>query len=83
MSDTTKPAQRYTLEISQAELIALVKWNMAQAKGVSRKFGQEVLKIQANNIFGRSTHVMALKKLCQDKIVEHGKRARGLATLLK
>lgn len=80
MSDKPKT---YTLEISQAELVALVKWNMTQARSVSKRFGQEVLKIQARSLFGSSRAVMEFKKVCQDKILEHGQRANGLASLLK
>lgn len=78
-----KTDRPYNVALSQAEVVALVKWNIAQAKRVTKIFGQEVLKTQATSAFPTRAKVDALRKVCQAKMEEHGQRARGLASILK
>ncbi|MCX6896283.1 MAG: hypothetical protein NTZ16_12460 [Verrucomicrobia bacterium] len=83
MSDPITTERPFTIAISQAELIALVKWNAAQAKRVVKIFGQESLKVSATSIFPQGTKLATMKAVCLGELDKYTTRAKGLASLLK
>ena len=83
MSDPNQTERPFTIAISQAELVALVKWNTAQAKRVVKVFGQEALKASATSIFPQGTKLATIKTVCLGELEKHTTRAKGLASLLK
>jgi hypothetical protein len=73
----------FTLEISQAELVALIKWHGTQVKSIAKKFGKVATD---DHIFSKAPSARDLKILhdvTKGAMEKHINRARGLASLLK
>jgi hypothetical protein len=81
---TIPPEDRpYTVALSANEVYALVKWNCAQMRRITKLFGQEALQLQAKSCFPQGTRLNQMKDVCKAKVEEHFKRAQGLASILK
>lgn len=78
-----EPAERpFSLEISRAELVALVKFHCAQAKAVARRFGKAALELRAQTLFGGRA-LKELSDMAREQQQYHMARAKGLAALLE
>jgi hypothetical protein len=80
-SNDKEPA--FSIQLSKAEIIALIKWHTAESRAISKRFGQAVFKMQTKTTFGSSRDVMMLKRVCQDEIEKHHVRAKGLLALIQ
>ena len=77
------PEKTLTLEITEREACVLVKWHASQVKLIAKKFGEAVLKVSAQSVFGSPREIAALKKVCDEEIQKHSLRAKGIISLLK
>ena len=80
-----EPAERpYTVALSGAEVVALVKYHVGQSKRITRVFGQEAMKDRAERgLFGNASKLNALAKLSRTLLNAHMDRAKGLAAILE
>lgn len=81
---TIEPAERpYTINLSKAEVVALVKYHCAQARRIPKALGQATMELRAHSLFGTKKQSDALIKAAQKQLEAHSLRAKGLASILQ
>jgi len=85
MSKFTLPEEDrpYTVALSAHEVHAVMKWNVAQIRRVTKLFGQEALELSAKSLSPQGTRLNHMREACMAKVKQHYDRARGLASILE
>lgn len=79
-----EPAERnLTLAVSEAEVVALVKFHCAQAKAITKRFGKAALELRASSLLPSGRQLEKLAVVARAQQEAHIARAKGLASLLK
>jgi hypothetical protein len=78
-----KEPRRFTIEIDEHEVTALVKFHCNQTRRITKALGQSALKHKAGSILwsGRELTIMVQEATRLQE--QHLGRAKGLASLLK
>ena len=79
-----EPADReFTVALSHAEMIALVKWHTSQVRATTKRFGSAALDMQRFNVIPSGANLKSLHDVAKSQIVNHTSRARELRAVLK
>jgi hypothetical protein len=76
-----EPATRpVTIDLSVAEIIALVEYHMREAKASTRRFGTAAMQLNANPL-PQGRKLKLLHDACTANVNAHQTRARGILAL--
>lgn len=81
---TKEPADRlFKMELSHAEVIALVNWHTAQVKNTTKRFGAAAMEMQKFNVIPNGKNLKSLHTLAKEQIESHAARGRELIGIIK
>jgi hypothetical protein len=73
----------FTIALTHNEVVALVKYHVAQTKAIPKKLGAISMKLAKNaNGIPKSSDIKSLHKEANEILSYHTGRARGLVSLL-
>jgi hypothetical protein len=81
MSETAE--RKIPVELTEAEIHAVIKFHVAATKRIPKALGQAVLEERANSLFPRARYVKALHEEAQAAMAGHVDRAQRLLDILK
>lgn len=82
-STAAEPAERaFTVALSAAELIAVIKWHSTQAARIPKALGQASLELQAASPLPSGRRLRELHDIAKEQLTAHATRARELMALL-